>query len=148
MLLELPALIIGVILAKYGQGQVRWGRLLHEVIFGKSILLLSGGLIIGYIAGPTGIKPLDSLFFDLFKGMLALFLLEMGLVAPLRNQVGRGSVRDRCSSRTPWDHRQAKKVETAASSASRMSGSSVSGRTRAIWQASAAEIPCAIKAPA
>ena len=84
VLLELPALIIGVILAKYGQGHVRWGRLVHEVIFGKSILLLTGGLIIGYIAGPTGIKPLDSLFFDLFKGMLALFLLEMGLVASSR----------------------------------------------------------------
>lgn len=30
------------------------------------------------------IKPLDKLFFDLFKGMLAIFLLEMGLVAASR----------------------------------------------------------------
>jgi hypothetical protein len=84
VLLEMPALVIGVILARYGKGQVRWGKLLHEVFFGKSIYLLAGGLIIGAIAGPEGIKPLDKLFFDLFKGILALFLLEMGLVASSR----------------------------------------------------------------
>lgn len=32
-------------------------------------------------AGPNGIAPLDLVFFDLFKGLLAFFLLEMGLVA-------------------------------------------------------------------
>lgn len=84
VLLEMPALVIGVILARHGQGQVRWGKLLHEVFFGKSIYLLAGGLVVGYFAGPEGIKPLDKLFFDLFKGVLALFLLEMGLVASSR----------------------------------------------------------------
>jgi len=84
VLLEMPALVIGVILARYGSGGVRWGKLLHEVFFGKSIYLLVGGLVIGYVAGPDGIKPLDKLFFDLFKGMLAFFLLEMGLVASVR----------------------------------------------------------------
>lgn len=81
VLLEVPALVIGVILARYGAGKVRWGRMLHEVFFGKSIFLLLGGLIIGYVAGPEGIQPLDKVFFDLFKGALAIFLLEMGLVA-------------------------------------------------------------------
>ncbi|KAF0098512.1 MAG: hypothetical protein FD187_2601 [bacterium] len=84
VLLEIPALVIGVILARYGQGTVRWGKLLHEVFFGKSIYLLAGGLVIGFVAGAEGIKPLDKLFFDLFKGVLALFLLEMGLVASSR----------------------------------------------------------------
>lgn len=84
VLLEMPALVIGVILARYGVGTVRWGKLFHEVFFGKSILLLAGGLVIGFVAGPEGIKPLDILFFDLFKGILALFLLEMGLVAASR----------------------------------------------------------------
>ncbi|QTR51490.1 sodium-dependent bicarbonate transport family permease [Candidatus Thiothrix anitrata] len=81
VLLEVPALVIGVMLARYGAGQVRWGRMLHEVFFGKSIFLLLGGMIIGYVAGPQGIAPLDNVFFDLFKGALAIFLLEMGLVA-------------------------------------------------------------------
>jgi hypothetical protein len=84
VLLEMPALVMGVILARHGQGPVRWAKLLHEVFFGKSIYLLAGGLLIGFVAGPEGIKPLDKLFFDLFKGVLALFLLEMGLVASLR----------------------------------------------------------------
>jgi uncharacterized protein len=84
VLLEIPALVIGVLLARHGVGSVRWGKLFHEVVFGKSILLLAGGLVIGYVAGGEGIKPLDILFFDLFKGILALFLLEMGLVAAAR----------------------------------------------------------------
>lgn len=80
-LLELPALLVGVFLARRGQGDVRWKALLHEVLAGKSIVLLAGGLLIGWLAGPQGIQPLDRVFFDLFKGMLAFFLLEMGLVA-------------------------------------------------------------------
>ena len=84
VLLEIPALVIGVMLARFGVGKVRWGKMFHEVFFGKSILLLAGGLVIGFVAGAEGIKPLDILFFDLFKGILALFLLEMGLVASSR----------------------------------------------------------------
>ena len=80
-LLELPALLVGVFLASRGQGQVQWSTLLHEVLAGKSIVLLAGGLLIGWLAGADGIRPLDRVFFDLFKGMLAFFLLEMGLVA-------------------------------------------------------------------
>jgi len=85
VLLEFPALILGVILARRGgTSKTRWDRLFHEVFFGKSILVLIGGLLIGYLAGPDGIAPLDKLFFDLFKGVLAFFLLEMGLVAASR----------------------------------------------------------------
>ena len=54
---------------------------MHEIFFGKSIVLLVGGLLIGWAAGPDGITSLEPFFFDLFKGVLALFLLEMGLIA-------------------------------------------------------------------
>jgi hypothetical protein len=84
VLLEFPALMIGVWLAKRGQGNANLGKVLHEVFAGKSILLLVGGLLIGWLAGAEGLKPLDKVFFDLFKGLLAIFLLEMGLVAASR----------------------------------------------------------------
>jgi hypothetical protein len=81
VLLEVPAIVVGVMLARRSQAAGQWGRLLHEVFLGKSIVLLVGGLLIGWVAGPIGIRPLEPLFFDLFKGVLALFLLEMGLIA-------------------------------------------------------------------
>lgn len=88
VLLEFPALMIGIWLARRGEGGGEngrgWGKVLHEVFAGKSIVLLLGGLAIGWVAGSEGLKPLDKLFFDLFKGMLAIFLLEMGLVAASR----------------------------------------------------------------
>ena len=84
VLLEFPALVIGVLLARRGEPGTPWGKVLHEVFAGKSIVLLLGGLAIGWFAGPGGIVPLDRLFFDLFKGVLAFFLLEMGLVVASR----------------------------------------------------------------
>ncbi|MDO9599388.1 MAG: sodium-dependent bicarbonate transport family permease [Azoarcus sp.] len=83
VLLEMPGIAIGVLLARLG-GQwreIRWGTLLHEIFLGKSMVLLAGGLLIGWAAGPKGLEPLEPFFFDLFKGALCLFLLEMGLVA-------------------------------------------------------------------
>ncbi len=81
VLLEVPAIIVGILLARRKQATGRWGKLMHEIFFGKSIVLLVGGLLIGWAAGPEGISSLEPFFFDLFKGVLALFLLEMGLIA-------------------------------------------------------------------
>jgi hypothetical protein len=81
-LMEAPGIVTGIVLARIGAARrIAWGTLAHEVVFGKSVLLLLGGIAIGAIAGPGGLKPVEPLFFDLFKGVLALFLLEMGLVA-------------------------------------------------------------------
>ncbi|MEG1970869.1 MAG: sodium-dependent bicarbonate transport family permease [Burkholderiaceae bacterium] len=88
-LMEAPGIIAGIFIARIAlsrqPGQTRqsqgWGQLAHEVLFGKSVLLLAGGIAIGAIAGPDGLKPIEPVFFGLFKGLLALFLLEMGLVA-------------------------------------------------------------------
>ncbi|HKJ15821.1 MAG TPA: sodium-dependent bicarbonate transport family permease [Xanthomonadales bacterium] len=81
VLLEMPAIMVGIVLARGISKDTRWGKLAHETFLGKSIVLLMGGLIIGWIAGPVGMEPLEPFFFDLFKGVLALFLLEMGLIA-------------------------------------------------------------------
>ncbi len=81
VVLEVPAIMVGIVLAKGMSAGSNWGAVAHEVFLGKSIVLLLGGLVIGALTGPEGIRPLEPLFFDLFKGVLALFLLEMGLIA-------------------------------------------------------------------
>lgn len=83
-LMEAPAILVGVLLARGAGGSARWGELLREVVLGKSVFLLLSGLLVGWIAGPEGIKPMAAFFFDPFKGVLALFLLEMGLVTSAR----------------------------------------------------------------
>jgi hypothetical protein len=86
--MEMPGLVAGVVLARVFARDaaaaalpMRWGALLHDVLIGKSVLLLFGGLVIGAIAGVEGTAPIKALFVDPFKGVLALFLLELGLVA-------------------------------------------------------------------
>lgn len=80
-LLEVPGILVGIALARlHAPGRVAWGRLAHEVFLGKGIVLLIGGLAIGWAAGPERFAALKPLFVDLFKGVLAIFLLEMGLV--------------------------------------------------------------------
>lgn len=80
VLLEMPAILVGIVLARGITHDTRWALLSREVFLGKSIVLLTGGLLIGWAAGAEGIAPLKGLFFDPFKGVLALFLLEMGLI--------------------------------------------------------------------
>ncbi|MCW7541720.1 sodium-dependent bicarbonate transport family permease [Aquabacterium sp. A7-Y] len=83
--MEAPGVVSGILLARLSRlKEVRWGALLHEVAFGKSVLLLLGGILIGALAGEEGTAPIRPLFIDLFKGVLALFLLELGLVAGAR----------------------------------------------------------------
>ncbi|MCY7353607.1 MAG: sodium-dependent bicarbonate transport family permease [Lysobacter sp.] len=80
VLLEVPAILVGVMLARGMTRSTQWAPLAHEVFLGKGVVLLTGGLIIGWIAGVDGVQSISGLFFDLFKGVLALFLLEMGLI--------------------------------------------------------------------
>lgn len=86
VLLEIPAIAVGIFIARLraSNKRISYGKLIHEVIFGKSIYLLLMGLIAGYILGPEGIKPVKIVFVDPFKGALTFFLLEMGLVASRR----------------------------------------------------------------
>jgi uncharacterized protein len=81
VVLEVPAIVVGILIAKGVSGSTPWGDVAQEVVFGRSVMLLLGGLLIGWVAGADGLEPLAPLFFDLFKGVLAIFLLEMGLIA-------------------------------------------------------------------
>lgn len=78
--MEVPPIIVGILLARGLKAGMDWGRLAHEAFFGKGVVLLLGGMAIGWIVGPEGLNPIRPLFFDLFKGALAIFLLEMGLI--------------------------------------------------------------------
>lgn len=80
VLLEIPAILVGIVLAKGLSKNMQWSNVAHEVMLGKGVMFLMGGLIIGWLSGPSGVESISPLFFDLFKGILALFLLEMGLI--------------------------------------------------------------------
>lgn len=85
--LEIPGIATAIFIYKTGNNKTektQWGKLFHEIMFGKSMLLLIGGLFIGMITAFTGNKQLNFFFFDLFKGFLSIFMLEMGIVASAR----------------------------------------------------------------
>jgi len=93
-LLESPgihiALAIGAVqrsraLAVTGQrdGGALW-HVLHEVLTGRTMVLLVGGLLLGFLMGAPGWAAVSPFFDTGFKGALMLFLLEMGIVAASR----------------------------------------------------------------
>lgn len=83
--LEIPGIIVGLMLAGTARsGGGGWAESLREVIFGRSVVLLGGGLLIGLITGPEGYERVQPFFGDLFTGVLTLFLLEMGVLAGRR----------------------------------------------------------------
>ncbi|MCX8056473.1 MAG: sodium-dependent bicarbonate transport family permease [Ignavibacteria bacterium] len=86
VILEIPAIGVGILLARIGSGKqfLFKTELYKEIFLSRSIYLLLAGVAIGYVAGPQKIEPIKLIFFDLFKGLLSIFLLEMGLVASKR----------------------------------------------------------------
>jgi len=87
-LMESPAIIIGVFLmlqyGKQSNAQIKWKSIIEHSFANGSVVMILGSLIIGLIADTKqaeGIKPFTT---DLFKGFLAIFLLEMGMVAAKR----------------------------------------------------------------
>jgi uncharacterized protein len=64
-----------------GNGGVRAGELFLSVIRGRGILLLMGGMTIGYLATDRQWQQISPFYEGLFRGMLMLFLLEMGITA-------------------------------------------------------------------
>ncbi|MBO8155503.1 MAG: sodium-dependent bicarbonate transport family permease [Bacillaceae bacterium] len=56
-------------------------EVIKESLFGKSVLLLLGSLLVGWISGEMAVPAVKPLFIDLYQGVLILFLLNMGLIA-------------------------------------------------------------------
>lgn len=55
--------------------------ILMETLRGRGLLLLGGGLVIGAASGEANFAKVEPFFVDLFRGVLVLFLLEMGMTA-------------------------------------------------------------------
>jgi len=89
-LMESPAIVIGVMLARMqrgaanGQARIAWDEFLREALFNGSVLVLVGSLIIGAITGSAGKEALYPFTNEIFTGALCLFLLDMGLVSARR----------------------------------------------------------------
>jgi uncharacterized protein len=87
-LMEVPGILVGVMLVKLARRDTsartvdseHWSAALIEALRGKSVVLLIGGIVIGAAFGAAALKPITPLFEGLFKGALALFLLELGLI--------------------------------------------------------------------
>jgi hypothetical protein len=84
-LMESPAIVLGIVLARWlGQGTgaaFSWPHLLRDALANGSVLLLCGALGIGLLTGESGGKSLAPFTSDIFRGMLCLFLLDMGLLS-------------------------------------------------------------------
>jgi hypothetical protein len=101
-LMESPAIVVGVLLAKLGSqaidaqaggqpgakaGGLRWREVLQEAFLNGSVFLLIGSLVIGYLVttfSPAGLEKMEPFTDKLFYGALCFFLLDMGIVAAQR----------------------------------------------------------------
>ena len=84
-LLEVPGIIVALIIPQLSNsGNGSFKKALHEVVTGSSIILLLGGLLIGFVAGPVKFESVQPFFVSGFQGALVLFLLELGMVTARR----------------------------------------------------------------
>lgn len=91
-LMESPAIILAIVLANKARAahakqtqteltQTGVSKILHESFTDGAQLLLLGSMVVGLVSGDAGQKLMAPFSIDLFKGMLAFFLLDMGLMA-------------------------------------------------------------------
>jgi len=91
-LMESPAIILAIVLANKARvaharqtqtsfTQTGISKILHESFTDGAQLLLLGSMVVGLVSGDDGQKLMAPFSIDLFKGMLAFFLLDMGLMA-------------------------------------------------------------------
>ncbi|WP_282162037.1 sodium-dependent bicarbonate transport family permease [Ulvibacterium marinum] len=82
-LMEAPSIIIGVLLMAYFQkdqkSSVKLNGVLHHSLTNGSVLLIMGSLVIGFLASDQQARGIEPFTTDIFKGFLAVFLLDMGI---------------------------------------------------------------------
>jgi len=82
-LMEAPAILVGVLIIRYFKSETEESfsvrSLVKHALSNGSVVIILGSLVIGYLASTEqaeGIKPFTT---DIFKGFLAVFLLDMGI---------------------------------------------------------------------
>ena len=86
VMLELPAIIVSLALYRRfktasSNHHVKHSAIWHETLTNRGVILLAGGVLIGWMYGPLHGASVTELLTGAFKAVLALFLLEMGLTA-------------------------------------------------------------------
>lgn len=106
-LMESPAIIMAVLFAnalrkrvatsapnRAAKSDTSLRKILHESLTDGAQLLLLGAMVVGILSGADGKAAMQPFSVDLFKGMLAFFLLDMGLMAARNVREIRG--------KSPW----------------------------------------------
>lgn len=92
--LEIPGIVVALVIASRARQVRSMSSAIHEVLTGKSVVLLLGGLIIGTIANQEALTRVEPFFIGLFQGLLCLFLLDLGTLAGQRfNSIRRAGAR-------------------------------------------------------
>lgn len=92
--LEVPGIVIALVIASRASKSRSMSSAIHEVLTGKSVVLLLGGIVIGTIANEQALTKVEPFFIGLFQGLLCLFLLDLGTLAGQRfNSIRRAGVR-------------------------------------------------------
>ncbi|KYG75764.1 MULTISPECIES: sodium-dependent bicarbonate transport family permease [Roseivirga] len=84
-LMEAPSIIVGVLLLnlfnKEVEHKVSFGHVLKHALTNGSVILIIGSLIIGFLANDAQAQGIEPFTTDIFKGFLAVFLLDMGITS-------------------------------------------------------------------
>lgn len=92
-IMESPAIVVGLLLARFSRGagnggndarENHMGELLRDAFTNGSVLLLFGAMVVGLVVKPDSLATIMPFYSVLFMGVLSLFLLEMGMEAGKR----------------------------------------------------------------
>lgn len=92
-LMESPAIVVGIVLVRIfakskenesEKSEFSWSEVLREAFLNGSVFLLVGSVVIGILTGEKGWEKLQPFTQGIFYGVLAFFLLDMGMVAARR----------------------------------------------------------------
>lgn len=80
VVLELPAIVAMLLFhRRHSARPTSTGSVWHEALTNRGVMLLAGGIVLGWAYGPQGLAPIEPALIGGFQTFLALFLLEMGI---------------------------------------------------------------------